>query len=139
MSLGVRIINYMKTIFAFIFATVIAAVTYWAFSIYEFKGRVGVMVSDPFGLLLLIGLFAFAGTVLLAVPTYFVLKKNKIDKTWLLLLSGTVIGGLIIGLSNSGKLWLHPEGFAIGLIAAIVFCFLREKNNLTSNQDFNEK
>ena len=112
---------------AFVISTTITSLLYWFYTTLEHWYLHGVISSGGIGFFLLILLFASAGTVFLAIPTYLILLKTKLDKNWILVLFGTSIGGIIIGSSNNGILWQHPEGFVAGLIASLVFIALRKR------------
>lgn len=118
----------MKNTKAFVIATAVSSLCYWLITIALHKYNHGVMPNMSIGFFLLILLFASVGTIFLAIPTYHLLTKLKINKTWVILLFGALIGGIIVGYSHNGILWQHPEGFVVGLIAATTFVSFKEKN-----------
>ena len=118
----------MKETRAFIIATLVSSICYWLITIALHKYDHGVMPYISIGFFFLILLFASAGTIFIAIPLYFVLLKTKFNKNWVIIIFGSLIGGAIIGYSHNGILWQHPEGFLVGLIAAITFISFREKN-----------
>ena len=118
----------MKETRAFVISTLVSSICYWLITIALHKYNHGVMPHMSIVFFLLILLFASAGTLFIAVPIYHVLLKTKFNKNWLILLLGTIIGGSIVGYYHNGILWQHPEGFIVGLIAALTFISFREKN-----------
>jgi len=124
----VRITKTMKDTKAFVIATLVSSFCYWLITIALHRYEHGVMPHMSIGFFLLILLFASAGTIFIAIPIYHILLKTKYNKNWLIVLLGTAIGGAIVGSSHNGILWQHPEGFIVGLIAALTFITFKEKN-----------
>jgi len=114
-----------RTGLAFVVTPLAASLLYWWFALVEHYVRNGVPLYSPFGLLVLVVLFSYAGAFLLAVPIYLLLRSIGAATPIPLLVSGTLLGWLFISLLNTGKPWLHPEAFATGLFAAGAFLLIR--------------
>ena len=56
------------------------------------------------------------------------MRKIKIYNPASVLVLSTLVVGMVIVVSNNGKLFQHPEGFVIGLIAGTVFLILERGN-----------
>ena len=114
-----------KTPLAFLVAPLVASVVYSWFGIVEHSARVGVPLSSPLGFFFLSCLFAYTGSVLGGLPIYFMLRRVGMATTAPLLVCGTLLGWLFISFLDDGKPWLHPEAFAVGLLAACIFVIIR--------------
>ena len=110
-----------RTPVAFIVSTVVASTFYWWFSVIEYFIRVGVIQGHLLGFYLVILFFAFIGAGLFAIPIFLILKKLNLAKPIVILISGTIIGGIFITILDTGVFWKHPEGFSVGFIAAATF------------------
>lgn len=116
-----------RTRIAFVIAPVTASLFYWWFSTVEHLRRTGVMPSGSLGFLGLTLIFASVGTVLFALPTYLLLRRWNLLETFPILFAGTLIGWLLISISDDGRFWEHPEGFATGMLSAFIFLLVRGK------------
>ena len=114
-----------RTKLAFLVAPLIASAVYWWITYVEHIHRVGVTPSTPAGFFLLVLVFAYAGTFVAALPAYLLLRAIGLAKNLPILAIGTCLGWLFISYSDDGRPLLHPEGFAVGLIAACVFVLVR--------------
>ena len=72
--------------------------------------------------------------VILAVPIHVALVKLNHDKPAVYLFLGSLLGGLVIGFAETGILWRHPEGFIVGLVAAIAFNYVRASSSLNKQR-----
>ena len=95
----------------------------------EYHERVGVTQQSVAGLLLAIYIFALVGTVVFAVPVYLVLRSIGLTHSVAIVTFGTCTGGAYVSLLDTGVFWRHPEGFAVGFIAAATFVLIRGRNN----------
>lgn len=116
-----------RTKIAFVVAPLIASLLYWWFVTVEHLRRTGVMPSEGLGFFGLILVFASVGTVFLALPAYLLLRRLRFLGSSPILVAGTLIGWLLISFSNDGRVWMHPEGFVTGIVAAFTFLLVRGK------------
>lgn len=116
-----------RTKIAFVVAPLIASLLYWWFVTVEHLRRTGVMPSEGLGFFGLILVFASVGTVFLALPAYLLLRRLSFLGSFPILVAGTLTGWLLISFSDDGRVWMHPEGFATGIVAAFTFLLVRGK------------
>jgi hypothetical protein len=116
-----------RTKVAFIATPVVASAVYWWFGTVEHLQRVGVVPSERWGFFGLILIFAFVGTMVLAMPAYLLLRHWHLTGNLPILFMGTLIGWLFISFADDGRPWLHPEAFATGMIAASAFLLIRNE------------
>jgi len=114
-----------RTKIAFVVAPLIASMLYWWFVTVEHLRRTGVTPSEGLGFFGLVLVFAYVGTVFLALPTYLLLKRLRFLESFPILVAGTLIGWLLISFADDGRVWVHPEGFATGIVAAFTFLLVR--------------
>ena len=119
------------TALAFLFSAITASVTYVLYFTIEYYFRVGAPLSSPFGFLALVLAFVVIFVAIIAVPMHLALVGLKWDKPMVYLFLGGLLGGIPIA--------LNPVGILIGFIAAVVFNYVRARENLnkSSKKDAN--
>ncbi|MGX5173939.1 hypothetical protein ACUR5C_07960 [Aliikangiella sp. IMCC44653] len=113
------------TAIAFLFSAITASVTYVLYFTIEYYFRVGTPLSSPIGFLVLVLAFVLTFVAIIAVPMHLALVGLNWDKPVVYLLLGGLLGGIPIA--------LNPVGILIGFIAALVFNFVRARENLNKS------
>ncbi|RUL66483.1 hypothetical protein EKH79_01235 [Dyella dinghuensis] len=114
-----------RTKTAFLAAPLVASLVYWWMELVANGYRAGEPFAASLEFLALIAIFAYGWTLVAALPVYLVLQKIGLANKWPIFILGTVLGWLFIAYCNDGRPLLHPEGFAVGMIAACTFLLIR--------------
>jgi hypothetical protein len=117
-----------RTTLAFLIAPLVASLMYWWIELVAYSFRVGESLYGPLSFLAVIATFAYLWTLIAALPAYLVLRKFGWAKSVPILTIGTVLGWLFIAYCNDRRPLMHPEGFAVGLIAASTFLLVRDES-----------
>jgi len=116
-----------RTKLAFLVAPLVASLMYWWIELVAYKAGVGGSLYDSLSFLAVIVTFAYLWTLIAALPAYLLLRRFGWVKNVPVLIVGAVLGWLFIAYCNDRRPLLHPEGFAVGLIAASIFLLVRNE------------